>query len=222
MLLSSVAETIFWTGRYIERANALARTVQGYERLSLDLPGVRSLDLRPLLAFVNRESLGTSEVSRDSAALLGALVLDPLNPSSVLGALHRARENLRQGRFVTPPKVWETLNKLYVEISKADAEHVPAVMGMLEQVAFACDRIEGEVGATMIRDAAYSFLRMGRYLERTDMLLRVMSTLLPSLVTEAPARAFDDVRWLGFLRLTGTHAMYCRRHHTNVDPQAIL
>lgn len=222
MLLSSVAETMLWTGRYIERANGLARAVQGYERLSLDLPGVRSLDLRPLLALVGRESLAYGETSRDTAALLGALVLDQQNPSSVWGALHRARENLRQGRVVTPPKVWETLNTLYGEISKADAEHVPTVMGLLESVAFACDRVEGDLAASMTRDEAYSFLRIGRHLERADMLLRIMATLLPALVTEGPSRVFDDVRWLGFLRLTGAHAMYCRRHHTNVDPRAIL
>jgi uncharacterized alpha-E superfamily protein len=221
MLLSSVADTMLWTGRYIERANALARAVQGYERLSLDLPGVRSLDLRPLLGLVGRESLGLTELSRDTSALLGALVLDQQNPSSVGGALYRARENLRQGRVVTPPKMWETLNTLYVEISKTDAERVPAVMSLLENVAFACDRIEGELHASMTRDEAYSFLKIGRYLERTDIALRVMFALMP-LLTDGRARVFDDVRWLGFLRLAGAHTMYCRRHHANVDPRAVL
>lgn len=38
MLLSSLAETMFWGGRYIERAQALARAIRAVEGLSLDLP----------------------------------------------------------------------------------------------------------------------------------------------------------------------------------------
>jgi uncharacterized alpha-E superfamily protein len=222
MLLSSVAETMFWTGRYIERANALSRTVQGYERLCLDLPGARSLDFRPLLGLVGRESLGSTDAVRDASALLAGLVLDPNNPSSVKGSLGRARENLRQARVMTPPKVWETLNTLFLNLSSTDGEHVPAIMGVLENVAFACDRIEGELEASMTRDGAYSFLRMGRYVERTDMFLRTMSALLPALGTIDPGRAYDDVRWLGFLRLIGAHSMYSRRHHAHVELRTIL
>jgi uncharacterized alpha-E superfamily protein len=222
MLLSSVAETMFWTGRYIERANALSRTVQGYERLCLDLPGARSLDFRPLLGLVGRESRASTELARDVSALLGVLVLDPNNPSSVKGALGRARENLRQARVMTPPKVWETLNALFVDLSRTDGEHVPAIMGVLEKVAFACDRIEGELDASMTRDGAYSFLRMGRHVERTDMLLRTMSALLPTLGTIGISRAYDDVRSLGFLRLIGAHSMYSRRHHARAELRTIL
>jgi uncharacterized alpha-E superfamily protein len=200
-------------GRYIERANALARTVQGYERLCLDLPGARSFDLRPLLGLVGRESLGSTDAARDASALLGLLVLDPNNPSSVRGALGCARENLRQARVMTPPKVWETLNTVFVNLSRTDAEHVPSIIGVLENVVFASDRIEGELEANMTRDGAYAFLRIGRYVERTDMLLRTMSALLPALGTIGAGRAYDDVRWLGFLRLTGAHSMYCRRYH---------
>ncbi|HET7541245.1 MAG TPA: alpha-E domain-containing protein, partial [Polyangiaceae bacterium] len=63
MLLSSVAEAMFWSGRYVERAQALSRTIQAIERLSLDLPGKHSAGLLPLLALVREESeLGTQRI----------------------------------------------------------------------------------------------------------------------------------------------------------------
>ena len=54
MLLSSVAEAMFWSGRYIERAQALSRTIQAVERLSLDLPGKHAEGLVPLLPLGRR------------------------------------------------------------------------------------------------------------------------------------------------------------------------
>src|SRR5271167_1440569 len=114
MLLSSAAEAMFWMGRYLERAQALARTVQAYERLSLDLPGARSLDLRPLLGLIGREVTQDqdTEAVGETTALLRALVLDHDTPSSVMGAVCHARANLRRGRVTAPPEVWATLNSL--------------------------------------------------------------------------------------------------------------
>ena len=76
---------MFWTGRYIERAQALARVMQAVERLSLDLPGRHALGLRPLLALVKRRLArrGGCEPGRD----LRALALNGEDTSSVLGAL---------------------------------------------------------------------------------------------------------------------------------------
>jgi uncharacterized alpha-E superfamily protein len=222
MLLSSAAEAMFWTGRYIERAQALARTVQAYERLSLDLPGVRSLDARPLLGLVGYEALRDTGSIADTSGLLRALVLDVDNPSSVMGALCQARENLRRGRVATPPEVWTTLNALYVRRSEVDAEQTASVLGVLEEVVAAGSRIEGELTASMTRDAAYSFLRIGCHLERADMQLRTMKAFLPVIGPSGPERVFDDVRWMGLLDAVAAHSMYRRHHHTHVDLPAVL
>ena len=221
MLLSSAAEAMFWMGRYLERAQSLARTVQAYERLSLDLPGAQSLDLRPLLGFVGREAQGPAAIA-ETGALLHAVVLDPDTPSSVLGAVCQARANLRRGRVTTPPEVWATLNRLYVQLSDVDTTHTTSVLSVLEDVVASGSRIEGELTASMTRDAAYSFLRIGFHLERADMLVRAMKVLLPVIGPSGPERAFDDVRWAGLLEAIGARSMYRRRHHTRVDLSAVL
>jgi uncharacterized alpha-E superfamily protein len=222
MLLSSAAEAMFWSGRYIERAQALARTVQAYERLSLDLPGVRSLDVRPLLGLVGHEALRDTGSVAETSGLLRALVLDANNPSSVMGALCQARENLRRGRVAMPPEVWTTLNALYVRLSEVEGEQTARVLGVLEEVVAAGSRIEGELTASMTRDAAYSFLRIGCHLERADMQLRIMNAFLPVIGPSGPERVFDDVRWMGLLDAVAAHSMYRRSHHTHVDLPAVL
>jgi uncharacterized alpha-E superfamily protein len=221
MLLSSSAETMLWAGRYLERAQSLARAVLASERAYLDLPGRTPADLRRLLPLVGGDRASVANVSEFEA--IHPLVFDTQNPSSVSGALERGRENLRRGRVATPPEVWAVLNSLHARHSGAEpGSSIVGASSMLEDVVASCMRIEGEIVAGMTRDAAYSFLRLGTFVERADMLLRVTQVLVSALDPNDEDRLFDDVRWIGVLRAVGAHAMYRRRHHTNVDLPRIL
>ena len=143
MLLSSVAEAMFWSGRYIERAQALARTIQAVERLSLDLPGRHAPGLRPLLALVKKDgSLAAAEASQ--LEILRALALNGEDTSSVLGALFAARENLRQARVVVPPELWAASNNQYLRLLGVANEPMPRVLDALSRVLETGSQIEGE------------------------------------------------------------------------------
>ncbi len=50
MLLSRVAESVYWAGRYLERAEATARLVHVHTELFLDLPKAAGVNWAPLLA----------------------------------------------------------------------------------------------------------------------------------------------------------------------------
>ncbi|MEI9949096.1 MAG: alpha-E domain-containing protein [Pseudomonadota bacterium] len=219
MLLSSVAEAMFWSGRYIERAQALSRTIQAVERLSLDLPGHHSAGLVPLLSLVT--DAGVSE-DVSQATALRALALDGENASSVLGALRAARENLRHARVCAPPELWLALNNQYLLLSGASEQPTPRVLDALSSVLEAGSRIKGVFESNMARDAAYSFLNMGVELERADMLLRVLAALLPTMMVSGWERTFDDVRWSGLLQALGVRSMFRQRHHHQTDLSILL
>lgn len=220
MLLSSDAEAMYWCGRYVERAQALSRVVSTYQRLGMDLPGARGLDLRPLLPLVN-ESGGASAPS-DHAALVRALVFDDHNPSSVLGALTAARENLRGARVVAPPELWQILNRVHATVSEASGGSEATMLEALESTLAAGERFEGERSRGMLRDAAYAFLTIGCQLERADMLLRTLGLLVPLLRPNGWERAFDDVRWVGLLDALGVTSMYRRTLHSSADLPRLL
>jgi uncharacterized alpha-E superfamily protein len=228
MLLSSAAEAMYWTGRYLERARALAWAVLAYERLSLDLPPTRSLGLRPLLSVMGSDGAhperpaNATPAAFDAEKVLHALALDDHNPSSVFGAVCRARENLRRGRVVSPPSVWTTLNALHLLLSGVDAQNMAGVLGALDEVVSAGSRIDGDLAAGMTRDAAYSFLRIGGHLERADMVVRTIDAVLSTMAPSGSAELFNDVRWIGLLQTVGAHSMYRRRHHTHVDLATVL
>jgi uncharacterized alpha-E superfamily protein/hemerythrin-like domain-containing protein len=222
MLLSSVAEAMFWSGRYIERAQALSRTIQAVERLSLDLPGKHTEGLLSLLSLVRSEG-SEQEIERKSQAdALRELALDAENASSVLGALRAARENLRHARVSAPPELWVALNNQYLQLKEASGQSTPRVLDALRCVLEAGSRIKGVFESNMTRDAAYSFLHMGIELERADMLLRVLATLLPTMTATGWERTFDDVRWAGLLQALGVRSMFRQRHHHQTDLSTLL
>jgi uncharacterized alpha-E superfamily protein len=221
MLLSSVAEAMFWSGRYIERAQALARAIEAVERLSLDLPGHHASGLAALLELVSAESDAEPQgISQASA--LRALALDGENTSSVLGALRAARENLRQARVCAPPELWLAVTDQYRLLSDASEESIPGVLDALSSVLSAGSRIKGVLESNMTRDAGYSFLNIGIELERADMLLRVLGTLLPTTRANGWERTFDDVRWSGLLQALGVRSMFRQRHHHQTELSILL
>lgn len=221
MLLSSVAESMLWSGRYVERAQGLARAVHAVERVSLDLPGRNALGLRPLLSLVASAPRLTGPES-DPAAQLHALVLNGDDASSVFGALSAARENLRQARVVVPPELWAALNDQYQRMKAATDQPLARVLDALAAVLQGGSRVEGEARTSMERDAAYCFFQLGIQIERADLQLRLLSVLLPALAPRGWERTFDDVRWAGLLEALGLLSMYRRRHHHNADLPLLL
>ena len=220
MLLSSMAEAMFWTGRYVERAQALARVVLAYERLSFDLPASRKLELGPLFALMDR--VPDELASRDRTVALQQLVLDEENRSSVLGALLAARENLRLARVVAPVELWSTVSALAQRLKEHAQGPEGSLLEALEQTLSLGNRFEGERQGGMARDSAYAFLEMGCNIERADMQVLSLFVSTPVLLPRGWERAYDDVRWTGFLHALGLHSTYRRLHHHQAELPRLL
>lgn len=216
MLLCRLAENAFWLGRYLERAEDLARALLAYEDIRLDIPGQRAPGWQRLaaLAGLARDESATLE----PASFVGLVILDRENPSSLLGALHAARENLRRSRGQLPADCWHTLNPTYLRLAASDAAMPPAgVRALLDRVVACCRELAGHVGAAMLRDEAYAFLRLGMHIERADMMLRVATIVAETLIPAGAGAPFEDVRWMGLLKSVGAYGTYRHRYHAAAD-----
>src|SRR5580704_1947999 len=101
MLLSRVAESVYWSGRYLERAEATARMVKSHTELFVDLPKAAGLGWSPLLAitgeaFVERRGAPTEE------AVVQFLAADLDNVGSIRASVASARSNVRVSRVIFP------------------------------------------------------------------------------------------------------------------------
>ena len=76
-MLSRAAERIYWTGRYLERAENTARIVQQYSHLLLDLPDEVGVEWGELVPFSARPRHSTeADGKRPNEAILDFLLAE--------------------------------------------------------------------------------------------------------------------------------------------------
>ncbi|MCP5028223.1 MAG: alpha-E domain-containing protein [Actinomycetia bacterium] len=179
MILARHAEALFWGGRQLERAETTSRALNVTSQNLMHLPPARArkdwIALLTAIGLAKRftdtgHSPGSAEVAR-------FLFADADNPGSVVASVSQFRENIRTVRDRVPVELWEESNRLYLSLTYADPQ------GALEAEAFelfasvrrGCQAISGVVAEAMPRDEGYTFLVLGRMLERaltTSRLLR--------------------------------------------------
>jgi uncharacterized alpha-E superfamily protein len=211
-VLSRLAESFYWIGRYIERAESTTRLLAEHHQLLVEDTRVPHEDgCRVLLEAL---AIGGDDVSRvrTPQGLVRAVLGSPSDPGTVAGAATAARENARAIRDALSGDVYEALNSVHLRLSAATAsgsETVsPGVLlhSVLERLAV----VAGVLDWTSPRDEAWIFLRLGRSLERIDMTARLLNVRHDLLWPESgPATA---LRAAG-----GLHAFLRGRHPLSGD-----
>ena len=134
------------------------------------------------------------------------------NPSSILGAVASARENLRTARPVVPREAWEACNNLWLVCSDnlAETESRQDRVQWLRRVIAGCQRINGILLGTMSRDEAMSFLLIGQNLERADLTTRVLDVRSEDLQPKRGDDPYDVVHWMAVLRSLAAYQPFRR------------
>ena len=115
-MLSRVAERTYWIGRYLERAEDLARLCNVFGRLFLDLPRSTGLGWREIVRIVGANDQFQSQGGGDDdSGAIEFLLSNPDNSGSLLNSLAMARENARTTRDILPSEAWLTINRLYLD-----------------------------------------------------------------------------------------------------------
>lgn len=201
-LLSRIAETLFWTGRYIERADDTARMVDVYVHRMLEEP--RANEHAGCSALVAVLGMPPPKSSRlDIGITLDQLAYDQQNPSAVAGAVMAARSGARSVRGVISSEMWECLNVtgLRLPAQRRAAER----LGPHVYLQFIRERAAlffGLADSTMSHDDAWRFLVLGRSLERVDMTARLLRAWMP-------ASAYE-LGWPMLLRACGAYESFIR------------
>ncbi len=216
MILSSVAEHVYWLARYIERAENTARIIIAHHNLMLDMPSRIAIGWDPLVYIMGSMDTFRERNEEDGERnVVRFLVSDRNNPNCITCSLSQARENLRTTRAIVPRGAWETLN----DLNDFAIENAATGIGRrgryayLKRIVDTCQLLAGKLAGTMSHDTTYEFLRMGRNMERADMTSRVIdvraTNLLPGQTDEL--QPFTDIQWKSVLDSLMAYQMY-RRH----------
>lgn len=107
-LLSRVANAVYWLGRYIERAENVARFLDVHHNLMLDLPQGYAGQWQPIVDTTGDRALF---LERYGAAtqnnVVSFLAFDPENANSIYSCVLAARENARCVRETISSEMWQ-------------------------------------------------------------------------------------------------------------------
>jgi uncharacterized alpha-E superfamily protein len=115
-VLSRIAESLYWIGRYVERAEDTARLLDVHYHLLLeDLHVDERLVCRALLDAmgVHPELIGPEP---DALGVTALLTQDPTFPGSITRSFAAGWENARGAREVVSSELWEALNSTHREL----------------------------------------------------------------------------------------------------------
>ncbi|WP_372736106.1 alpha-E domain-containing protein [Nocardioides sp.] len=201
-MLSRIAESMFWIGRYVERAEDTARILDVQTQLILEDPTIdEEPTCRSLLSIMGVEDEPKTRVS--TALMLDMLCYDPTSPVSIASALGAARESARRARETLSVPMWEAINTTYRAIPSGHfhAQRPPAIFAWVRERAAL---INGTADATTTRDEGWHFLMLGRCVERADMTSRM--------VASAAATGAVGEPWATTLRATGAYEAFLRTY----------
>ena len=213
LMLSRVAERMYWFGRYVERIENTARLINVNTNLVLDLPKVKHI-WRSLISITGYEENFFARFSvQDERNVLKFLLND--DSCSIMTSVRLARENARTTREIMPREAWVKINRLYLHMEK-NIERAQKREGrhqLLSEIVNFCQELNGYLYGCMSVNEAYNFMRIGTNLERADMTTRILDVgCLNLLNTDHPEiREYENILWMNVLMSLTAYQMY-RQH----------
>ena len=220
-MLSRVADSLYWMSRYLERAEHTARLIEVDLQLRLDQSPETGAGrwLRLLDALQTPTPL---DEQIDAASITQLLTLGRSNPSSILSCVAAARENLRQVREQCSSEMWEQLNRLYLQVSNTSKSESWMLNSHIfyRAVQEGAHLFQGVTDSTMSHGEGWQYIQLGRYVERTDTLARLIGTHFGSLALP-PDQAVETeeyLEWVGLLKSCAAFEAYCKTYTAEMRP----
>ena len=207
-MLSRTAENLFWSARYIERADSLARLLEVGYRISL-IPNTERGYTNEWESILETSGIKNEYLKKyktiSKEKIIFFILFDPENSSSVKNCIKTARENIRMVRTAVTLEVWNAVNSSYHELDKnlKDTKNIlKELPEIIEWIKKQVNLIRGTILNTQLINDGYDFLILGTYFERADFTARIINVkyfiLLPSI--DYVGGDIDNFQWSLMLR----------------------
>jgi uncharacterized alpha-E superfamily protein len=208
-MLSRVAESLFWIGRLVERAEDVARMLDISVTVLLEEASASDVEAcRALLSVVGVDE-DLDDAGFDAGRVLDRLAYEVSSP--IWSSLQGARENARTVREVISSEMWLCLNTTYNDLaaqrSRAKRGSPTSYFNFVKERAAL---MSGLVDGTMSHDDGWRFLVLGRSIERADMTVRALS--LYQVVGDPATSA------VALLRSCGAYESFLRTYRGSLEP----
>ena len=233
MILSRVADALYWMGRYLERAENITRLLVVTEEMASEVVGLDEevaraewTELRTI--FPGADGGDPPRTLRALAqAALFELSIDPGHPHSIFFSLKKARDNARGVREALTIEVFVSLNETYRELeayTRRQMSDPPTFRSALATTQRGILSTAGAIEQTLARDPGWLFLQLGESMERVFRTAVVLRVKLPTLLSQEPKIDLPlfYTRWRGLLRGLSSLENYRKVHGARMEPADAL
>ena len=217
-MLSRVADSLFWLGRYSERLETNAQLIERQmEHILEHSINDKTIELEwdSLLKICGYyDDFTTRYPKYDITTILYYLLFDRENLNSIGALIESVQFNLRNTRDILPSELWETWHDIRTLVNAYSKEEINIMeLGpFLKQLRTYCLTTTGIVDSLMTRDESYMFLKIGKWLERAEKTSLICKILLQMKSENKYSFAADYT-----LLLTNTYDDYTHRYRNRTD-----
>ena len=231
-MLSREADSLFWMGRYLERAEATARIVDVQYHAALESPmagGDPAFLWRSILEISGDDKIFEARYGEVSERdLIQFMVFDLDQPDSVVSCVRAARTNAQGVREVISSEMWEATNTLFLNLLNWDVEKMLGTSphSFLIDVRNRCHLLYGLAERTMLIGDPTNFLKAGIFLERADQMSRLTDVLVRDLTggdyVLDEGETFDTHGWIACLKSASAFEAFRKTYRGGITPDHVL
>ncbi|WP_431281874.1 alpha-E domain-containing protein [Humitalea sp. 24SJ18S-53] len=225
-MLSRTADSLYWLGRYSERAGNVARGLQASLRMA-SLGGALASAPQEWQALVTatggREAFAEKHGAATGETAIHWLTLDTDNPSSIANCIENGRRNARAVRTALTADMWEAINETWLEFRRMDEGTIQGdrLPGFLDWVKARTLLFNGAAADTMLRGEAWRFTHLGTMLERADNTARLLDVRHAVFVPDAPEDASSHAQCQAVLRAVASLRAYQHVYRARLTPRLV-
>ena len=225
-MLSRTASSLYWLGRYVERADFIARLVEATVRLD-------ALSSRPAGEVAWSSALAVTDTEEAFAAtghpltqacVVGFLARDSGHEGSLIRCLDLARTNAKAVRTALTREAWTAINRSWLVFEKGHGPVSTAdTLALVESVTDETRGFEGAI-QRMLRNQTTWFIRLGQTVERADNTARLLDVKYHILLPEGErvGGIVDRDQWTTILQTVSAVTAYRWLYSEGLQPANVI
>ena len=217
-MLSRRAKLIFWMSRYLERSNFTSRLLITTSELQLDLSLENEISWKPLLTAMNldKDYLKLNKKYSEKK-IIEFFISNKENHSSIINSLNYSKENSLIVRDILPEQSILKLNELLIRFNKTinKKKSNKKNLKLLSSIIQGSQNFMYSTDLEMQRNIDYQFLGLGRFIERTDMLIRILQSQTLRSKQHKKGYEYLTLEWINILKSISAFQAY--RQHSKKD-----
>ena len=223
-MLSRSAKHLYWLARYVERTENIARMADVNLELILDFPVDHSLNWKPLIDTLDVNKIYERKYrTYNEENVLNFLFEGKDNGSSIRNCLNMAKYNIETVRDDLPKSTSIALIHLYDHIFKESIIkiHKRKRLAHLTDIVNLTQEFFSSINDNLSRGYEFEFIRLGRFLERVDMISRIIDCLCVT-KSEKQTHDFSTMEWISLLTILSAQDAFRKVARGEVDRGEVI